>query len=75
MGHKSGKRKRKSRGTAVAGTNVVWPQGVEAMYDISPWTRWRWEKIGRLPPRDVNLKGKTGWKPETLAAAERPAAA
>jgi hypothetical protein len=54
-----------------SGTAVVWPKGVEQMYDISPPTRWRWEKNGRLPPRDVNLGGKTGWKPATLAAAER----
>ena len=59
------------------GTKVVWPSGVEARYDISTPTRWRWERDGKLPPRDVNIGGKTGWRPETLAAAERgePAAA
>jgi predicted DNA-binding transcriptional regulator AlpA len=53
-----------------AGTAVIWPKGVEARYDISAPTRWRWEKTGRLPPRDVNLGGKTGWRHETLSAAE-----
>lgn len=53
-----------------AGTSVIWPSGVETRYDISAPTRWRWEKSGRLPPRDVNVGGKTGWRPETLAAAE-----
>lgn len=53
-----------------AGTGVVWPSGVEARYDISAPTRWRWEKQGRLPKRDVCVGGKTGWRPETLAAAE-----
>jgi predicted DNA-binding transcriptional regulator AlpA len=53
-----------------AGTAVVWPKGVEERYGISAPTRWRWEKIGRLPARDVNLQGKTGWRPGTLDAAE-----
>jgi hypothetical protein len=52
------------------GTKVVWPAGVERRYDISTVTRWRWERAGRLPPRDVSIGGRTGWKPETLNAAE-----
>lgn len=56
---------------ARGGTAVIWPAGVEERLGITPWTRWRWEKIGRLPPRDVNVGGKTGWRPETLEAAER----
>lgn len=55
------------------GTEAVWPRGVEQMFDISPPTRWRWEKSGRLPKRDISLGGKTGWRPETLAAAMRAA--
>lgn len=54
-----------------AGTAVIWAKGCEARYGISAPTRWRWERIGRLPPRDVNLGGKTGWRPETLERAER----
>lgn len=53
------------------GTAVIWPKGLEERYGISAPTRWRWEKSGRLPPRDINLGGKTGWRPETLAHAER----
>ena len=53
------------------GTVVVWPRGIELRYGISAPTRWRWEKSGRLPPRDVNVGGKTGWRPETLERAER----
>jgi predicted DNA-binding transcriptional regulator AlpA len=52
------------------GSAVVWPKGVEERYGISSPTRWRWEKEGKLPPRDFSLGGKTGWRPETLAAAE-----
>jgi predicted DNA-binding transcriptional regulator AlpA len=54
------------------GTVVVWASGVEDRYGISAPTRWRWEKTGRLPKRDVDIGGKTGWRPETLAAAETP---
>lgn len=60
----------RTRGAPIKGTAVIWPSGVEERYGISPITRWRWEKSGRLPARDVNLGGKTGWRPETLAAAE-----
>jgi hypothetical protein len=60
----------RTRRAPLAGTSVIWPSGVETRYDISAPTRWRWEKSGRLPPRDVNVGGKTGWRPETLTAAE-----
>jgi predicted DNA-binding transcriptional regulator AlpA len=53
------------------GTVVVWPSGVQDRYGISAPTRWRWEKMGRLPKRDVNVGGKTGWRPATLEAADR----
>jgi predicted DNA-binding transcriptional regulator AlpA len=50
------------------GSAVVWPKGVEERYGISACTRWRWEKQGRLPARDVSIGGKTGWKPQSLPA-------
>ena len=50
------------------GTHVVWPAGVEERYGINPVTRWRWERTGNLPPRDVFCGRRSGWKPETLAA-------
>jgi hypothetical protein len=56
------------RRAAVHGTHAVWPSGVQARYGISSVTRWRWERAGKLPPRDVNVGGKTGWRPETLDA-------
>jgi predicted DNA-binding transcriptional regulator AlpA len=52
------------------GTAVVWPRGVEERYGISAPTRWRWEKLGLLPPRDIKVGGRTGWRPQTLATAE-----
>jgi predicted DNA-binding transcriptional regulator AlpA len=61
------------------GTKIVWPAGVCARYGISAPTRWRWERGGKLPPRDVYVSGEAvGWRPETLDAADRgeiPAAA
>lgn len=57
------------------GTVVVWPSGVQERYGISAPTRWRWEKLGLLPKRDVSVGGKTGWRPETLLAAEAVTAA
>ncbi len=55
-----------------AGTAIIWPAGLEQRYDISPPTRWRWERDGKLPPRDVYVGGDAvGWKPATIEAAER----
>jgi len=55
----------------VRGEAVVWPRGVEQRYGISAVTRWRWERSGKLPPRDIHVGDQSGWRPETLAAAER----
>jgi hypothetical protein len=55
-----------------AGTAIVWPRGIEDRYGISAVTRYRWERAGRLPARDVIVGGKpVGWKPETLERADR----
>ena len=53
------------------GEVVIWPKGVEVRYGISAPTRWRWERDGKLPARDFNIGGRTGWRLETLDAAER----
>lgn len=55
--------------------DVLWPTMLETRYGISRPTRWRWEKEGKLPKRDVNIAGKTGWHPSTIEAAESGAAA
>jgi predicted DNA-binding transcriptional regulator AlpA len=55
-----------------AGSVCVWPSGVEVRFGISAPTRWRWEKDGKLPRRDVFVGGvAVGWKPSTLETAER----
>jgi hypothetical protein len=54
----------------LAGTRVVWPSGVMQRYGVGPSTLFRWERTGVLPPRDFCLGDKTGWRPETLDAAE-----
>jgi len=55
------------------GTHVIWPVGLEERYGISLITRWRWERDGKLPPRDINIAGHTGWLISTIEAAERGA--
>jgi hypothetical protein len=55
------------------GTAVIWPKGLEERYGVTSVTRWRWERSGRLPKRDVNVGGKTGWRPETLERFEKAA--
>jgi predicted DNA-binding transcriptional regulator AlpA len=57
-----------------AASDIIWPRGAEIRYGVSKPTIWRWERTGRLPPRDVNLNGKTGWRRSTLLAAEQSAA-
>ena len=59
------------RRAPVRGDAVIWPRGIEERYGISSVTRWRWERSGRLPPRDVHIGGRSGWRPETLERAER----
>jgi predicted DNA-binding transcriptional regulator AlpA len=59
------------RRAKIRGEAVIWPAGVELKYGISSVTRWRWERSGRLPPRDFHLGDQSGWRPETLAAAEK----
>lgn len=55
-----------------AGTGIIWPAGIEQRYGIATITRVRWEKAGKLPPRDVHVGGRAvGWRPSTIEAAER----
>jgi predicted DNA-binding transcriptional regulator AlpA len=49
-----------------SGTRVVWPAGLEEMFGISAPTRWRWERDKKLPPRDVHLGTRSGWRLETI---------
>jgi hypothetical protein len=50
--------------------HMITASGCQKLFDISQATRWKWEKTGRLPPRDVFAEGiGVGWRPETLAAA------
>lgn len=61
---------KRKRAAPISGTEVVWPAGVELRYGISAVTRWRWERAGKLPPRDLHIGGRSGWRPDTLKAAE-----
>jgi hypothetical protein len=58
--------------SASAPVSVLRPMDVERRYNITAPTRWRWEKSGVLPPRDVYRGRKAwGWYETTLAASER----
>lgn len=65
-------KKRKKKRPAVGGTELITPRGLEVRYGWSAPTRWRAERDGKLPKRDVYIGGKAvGWRPGTLEAAER----
>lgn len=49
------------------GESVIWPAGLDKMTGWSSVTRWRRERDGSIPPRDVKIGKATGWKPETIA--------
>jgi|GEM_PF-6141295 len=67
-----GKSHGQTKHARAVGTGCIWPIGVQQRYDISAPTRWRWEKLGLLPPRDVYVGGKpVGWAPATLDRADR----
>lgn len=57
---------RAQRRAKVSGARVIWARGIEVRYGISSVTRWRWERSGRLPPRDVHVGDQSGWRPETI---------
>jgi len=51
---------------------VLWPRCVQARYGVCAETRWRWEREGKLPARDVYMDGKAvAWRVATIEAAER----
>lgn len=57
---------------AVPHAVCVWPADLQRRLNISLTTRWKWEKSGRLPPRDFFIGGKAvGWHLSTLERAER----
>lgn len=68
----SAERTRKPKRVRDSGRVVIYPRGVELRYGISLSSRWRWERDGKLPRRDVYIGGNAvGWRPETLETAER----
>lgn len=61
----------RARRAPTSGDAVIWPAGVEKRYGVGAVTRWRWERAGTLPKRDVHVGGRSGWRPETLAQFEK----
>jgi hypothetical protein len=69
MTTKAPKRPKRAR---TGGTRCIFPRGIRERYGISNVTVYRWERDGKLPPRDVYQAGVAiGWRPETLERAER----
>jgi predicted DNA-binding transcriptional regulator AlpA len=61
---------RAKRAPPAVAPDVVYPGGLQKMLGVSLATRWRWERDGRLPPRDFFIGGvAVGWRPQTLEAA------
>lgn len=61
--------KRRAPHRVRVGTHVIWPRALEHMLGLSKVTRWKWEREGRLPPRDVQIGKATGWRRETIERA------
>ncbi|MDQ5880835.1 MAG: hypothetical protein QG616_665 [Pseudomonadota bacterium] len=50
---------------------ILWPADLQRRYGISGPTRWRYERDGHLPARDVKIGPRSGWRIETIVAHER----
>jgi predicted DNA-binding transcriptional regulator AlpA len=51
---------------------ILWPNDLEQRYGVSDSTRSRWEKLGKIPARDVYLGGEpVAWYATTIESAER----
>lgn len=46
---------------------IFWPRDLERHLSISAPTRWRYERAGKLPPRDAYIDGEpVGWLRSTI---------
>jgi len=51
---------------------VLWPRDVQQLFGVTNATRWNWERSGKLPARDVYMRGEAvGWYATTIEAAMR----
>lgn len=56
------------RKTRREGTRVIWQQGFIDKLGVSAPTFWRYRRDGKIPPPDIHIGTRHGWKPETVDA-------
>ncbi len=49
---------------------VLWPRDLADRYNVCRETVWRWKQDGKLPPPDVRIGTRRGWRAETIRAHE-----
>ncbi len=52
-------------------TTFVWPIDLARRYRRDPITVWRWQRNGKLPPPDIEIGGRKGWRLSTIEDFER----
>ena len=53
-----------------ADDRVFWKRDLASRYDVSRETVWRWQQSGKLPPPDVRIGNRYGWRAATIRAHE-----
>ena len=54
---------------------VLWRRDLAARYGVCRETVWRWQQDKKIPPPDVRIGTRQGWRVETIRAHETPSAA
>lgn len=55
---------------AAHGDRVLFKTDLARRYGKARETIWRWERDGKLPPPDVRVAGRNGWREATIRTYE-----